>query len=129
MEPFFTLTVDHDLCIIRYRHKGILDYQEIGKAWQQLLTMKEFTELGYDLLSDYSGSVFDMEVEEGERIIAFMQNIVTIVRGKKQAIIVDDPYSTAVTLLFEQQVYKEIGFIVRTFSTEKGGLEWLKSSP
>jgi len=127
MTPSFSIEADHDLKIIRYRHSGRLTYDEIGQAWMQLLSMKEFTEMKYNLLSDYRDAIFDMELEEADRIVDFMRTIEPVVRGKKQSLIVTDPYSTAGSVLFQEQVYKKVGFIVNTFSTIEGGLKWLES--
>lgn len=125
MESTFSIEADHELKIIRYKHSGILDYDEIGKAWQQFLSMKEFTEQGYHLLSDYREAVFDMHLDEADRIVDFMRGIRPIVDGKKQSLIVRDPYSTAGAILFQESVTKEIGFNVKTFSSEEAALQWL----
>ena len=59
-------------------------------------------------------------------IIDYMKAIEPIVKGKKQALIVDDPYSVAGSMLFENKVYREVGFIVKVFSTEEAALKWLQ---
>jgi len=125
MKPEFTIEADHDLKIIRYRHTGKLSYEDIGEAWMELLSMREFTALKYNLLSDYSKAVFNMELSEANAIVDFLKNVGPVVRGKKQSLIVNDPYSTAGSLLFQEKVFQEVGFIVNTFSTEKAALIWL----
>lgn len=54
-----------------------------------------------------------------------MKNIEGVVRGKKQALIIDDPYSAAGSMIFESDVYKKVGFNVKIFSTEEAAIKWL----
>ncbi len=125
MDSAFSIIPDHDLKFLRYTHSGRLTYEDIGQAWTQLLSMPEFTTMKYNLLSDYRNASFNMELEEADEIVEFMKNIEPLVRGKKQSLVVEDPYSTAGSILFQQKVYKEVGFIVKTFSTLKAAEEWL----
>lgn len=122
----YTVDIDHELKIIRYAHSGIIQAEEIAYVWEnEFLKMKEFTELKYDLYSDYSNAKFDIPVEFLPELMEFMESIKPIIKGKKQSIIVDDPYSTAASLLFENEANKEIGFLVKIFNTKKAALEWL----
>lgn len=121
----YSIEIDHDHRLIRYRHSGNIPAEDIEAAWGEFLTYKEFTELKYNLLSDYSGGIFQIPPEFLPEIIRYMQQIESIVRGKKQALIVDEPYSVAASMLFEAEVYDSVGFIVRAFSTEKAALKWL----
>ena len=120
----YTINIDHNLKIIRYKHTGLIKDEEIAEAWQSLLSMKEFTELKYNLLSDYRGAKLDMDRKSPDRIVEFMMAIEHIVRGKKQSLILDDPYSTAGSVLFSEKVNKKVGFKVKVFSTEEAALEW-----
>lgn len=121
----YTISIDHDLKLIRYRHTGIINAEEIEAAWFEFLSIKEFTEQKYNLLSNYLGSKFDFPIHSADEIVKFMQNIQHIVKGKKQALIVDDNFSVAASMLFETKVQKQVGFIVRIFNTESAALKWL----
>jgi len=121
----FSIIPDPELKIIKYTHSGLIYSHEIEKAWSVLLGMKEFVELNYNLLSDYRGGKFQMNISEVPEIVKFMSAIKNIVKGKKQALIVDDPYSVAGSMLFENKMFEEIGFIVKVFSTDEAALEWL----
>lgn len=123
----YSINVDHEPKIIRYKHSGIISADDIGQAWQEFLSMNEFTRLKYNLLSDYRGAKFDIPLKKVEEIVEFMFQIKDIVNGKHQALIVDDPYATAVSMLFEADVYKKVGFLVNVFTTEKAALYWLQS--
>jgi hypothetical protein len=123
----YTIDIDHDLRIIRYKHSGSIKSKEIAEAWQSFLSMKEFTDLKYNLLSDYRGAKLNMDIKSPDLIVDFMMTIEPIVRGKKQSLILDDPYSTAGSVLFGERVYKKVGFKVKVFSTEKAALEWISS--
>jgi aminoglycoside phosphotransferase family enzyme len=95
-------------------------------VWQnEFLSRKEFTQLGYHLLSDYREATFQLPPAFIPELINFMKSIRHIVEGKKQSIIVEDPQSTAASLVFENQVNAEVGFRVKIFSTPQAALQWL----
>lgn len=121
----YSILLDDKLKIIRYKHTGIIKAEEIESAWYEFLKLKEFTEMKYNLLSDYRGAKFDIPLHFADNIVDFMKNIEQVVRGKKQSLIVDDPYSTAASILFEGKVNEKVGFLVRVFSTMEAGLDWL----
>lgn len=121
----YTITVEHELRIIRYTHSGLIKAADIGEVWQQLLAMKEFTQLNYNLFSDYRNGDFQIPLVFLPYLIEFMRTIESIVKGKKQALILDDPRNGAISMLFENKVYHEIGFNVKVFTTEASALRWL----
>ncbi|MBE9468950.1 MAG: STAS/SEC14 domain-containing protein [Bacteroidetes bacterium] len=121
----YSIRIDHELKIIRYQHSGLINAEDIEDAWSEFLKIQEFTQLKYKLLSDYRGGKFQIPVTHLSAIIDFMSKIKNIVKGKKQALIVDNPYSVAASMLFENRVYKEIGFDVKVFSTKTEALRWL----
>jgi hypothetical protein len=121
----YEIKIDHKLKIIRYRHSGIIHDVDIEQAWGEFLNIKEFTQDKYNLLSDYRNGKIEIPRSSLPDIIAFMQAIREIVNGKKQSIIVSDPYSTAASILFENAAYKNVGFIIKVFSTEEAAINWL----
>lgn len=123
----YSVDVDHDLKLVRYKHTGKIQAPEIEQAWGDFLNLKEFTEKKYNLLSDYRNSKFDIPLEYLPAIVEFFKPISHIVKGKKQALIIDDYYSMAASILFVEKMFSEIGFIVQVFSTEEAAMEWLRS--
>jgi SpoIIAA-like len=121
----YEITIDYKSKIIRYKHSGIINASDIEQAWRELLNIKEFTQDKYNLLSDYRDGKIEIPVTSLPDIITFMQAIKEIVKGKKQSIIVSDPASTAASILFENGVYKKVGFLVKVFSTEEAAIKWL----
>ncbi|SMO67129.1 SpoIIAA-like [Saccharicrinis carchari] len=121
----FSISVDHDLRIVRYTHSGLITKEDIGEAWAELLTMKEFTQLNYNLLSDYRKGKFEIPLDALPEIIEFLHTVKHVVQAKKQALIVNDPYSVAASILFLEKVGKETGFEVQVFSTKVSALNWL----
>lgn len=121
----YSISIEHELRIIRYTHAGIIKAGDIGEAWEDFLTMKEFTLLKYNLLSDYRNGKLQIGRDFLPELMEFMRSIENIVKGKKQALIVDEPYSVAASMLFKEEVQKEIGFNVKVFSTESAALHWL----
>lgn len=47
-----SIKINHEKKYIHYSHNGIIERKEIGEVWRQLLTMTEFTQMKYNLLSD-----------------------------------------------------------------------------
>jgi len=124
----YTITIEHDLKLIKYKHDGLLEAKDIGYVWEnELLKMKEFTQMEYNLFSDYSDAKLKIPTSFLPELMTFMKKIRFIVEGKKQSIIVADPYSTAASLIFENEVIKEAGFEVKVFSTKEAAFNWITS--
>jgi len=123
----YSIFIDKTLKIVRYKHCGLITSDAIEEAWAEFLKMPEFTQQQFNLLSDYRNGKFDIPIDFLPEIINFMRAIEDVVRGKKQALIVDEPYSVAASMLFETEVYLKVGFKVKVFSTEKSALKWLLS--
>lgn len=121
----YTISINNELKIIKYTHSGTIKAEEIGAVWDQFLSMKEFTEMKYNLFSDYRKAKFDIGTDFLPELMEFMHSIKDIVCGKKQCLIVDEPYTTAASILFENEVTKEVGFKVKVFSTEGAAMHWL----
>jgi hypothetical protein len=121
----YSIQIDHELKLIKYKHAGIILAEDIEKAWYEFLSFKEFTLLNYNLFSDYRNGKLQISVKYLPDIILFMQKIENIVRGKKQALIVDEPYSVAASMLFESEVNMKVGFNVKVFTTANAALNWL----
>jgi len=121
----YSITINHQLKIIHYKHNGIIERNTIGEAWKELLSINEFTELKYNLLSDYRNGTFNFKANEINVIESFLHSIKDILSGKKNSVIVSNPNDTLVSLLFENKKSKEINFIVKTFSTESAALAFL----
>lgn len=127
VEVNYSISLDHDNKIIRYKHVGKLKMQDIGQAWDDFLKIEEFTQGGYNLLSDYSKAIFDMDMDQVYEIVNILDSMGPILHGKKQSIIIQDPYSTAGSILFEQISQKQLIFKIKIFSTETAALKWLLS--
>jgi len=121
----FSIEPDHHLKIIRYKHSGHIKEQDLGMAWEKLLQMKEFVQEGYNLLSDYRDAIFDMKIDEVYEIVDTLEKMGPILDGKKQSIIVQDPYSTAGSILFEEISQRKLKFRIKIFSTDEAALHWL----
>jgi hypothetical protein len=122
----YSIKIDHDNTLIRYKHSGRIGKEEIGAAWQEFLGMEEFTTLKYNLLSDYSDAIFKINAHDVELITNFLSQLKEMLENKKQAMIIRNPLDTAITMLFEARVYREIGFKVSIFYTEEAALRWLQ---
>jgi hypothetical protein len=120
------ITVDHKEKIIRYTDSGIITVDVIGKAWEDLLTLNEFTHLKYNLFTDYRGGKSKIAVQEVDFICDQLAILKDMLKDKKQALIVDEPMGVAISMIFEGEIIKRIGFNVKVFSTEAAALKWLR---
>jgi hypothetical protein len=123
----YTFSLDHKNKIIRYKHSGKLKMEDLGKAWDDFLKIEEFTLGGYNLLSDYTEAIFDMGVEAVDEIVKILDSMGPVLHGKKQSIIVEDPYSMAGSILFEKISHNKLAFKIKIFSTEEAALKFLLS--
>ncbi|NVO18422.1 MAG: hypothetical protein HXX13_01915 [Bacteroidetes bacterium] len=122
----YEIFIDEKQKIIQYKHWGILKIEDIGEAWQQLLKTEEFTKMGYNLLSDYSEADFNFSVGNTMIVWDFFKSIQHILRNKKEAVIATNPFTTAISILFENEAYKNLNFEVKTFTTRDVALDWLR---
>lgn len=122
----YTIKINDDSKYIIYKHTGKIKRSEIGEAWRELLKMKEFTELGYNLISDYRESEFDFDIDEMPIVDEFLKSINHIISGKKNAVIIDNPRSTVFPMLYERKSGKELDFDVKMFSTEEAAASYVQ---
>ncbi len=123
----YTLTLDHSAKLVRYRHEGVIQRTELDAAWTDLMAMEEFTQRQYNLLSDYRNSTFDIPLRYAYDIAAFMSGVRPILDGKRQAIIVDNAFSSAASTLLAGLARINAGFIIKVFSTPDAAERWLAS--
>jgi hypothetical protein len=121
----YSIELDHELKIIRYTGSGILTLETIGKAWEDLLKLNEFTQIKYNLFTDYRGAKSKIKVQEVDLICEHLANLKDILKDKKQALLVNEPVGVAVSMIFEREIIRKIGFNVRVFSTEPAAVNWL----
>lgn len=123
----FNFSLDVSNRIIVYRHKGLLQIDEIGRAWKNLIDIKEFHSSDFNLLSDYSEAEFAFDSGSTEIAWEFLYSIRHILENKKEAVITSTPLSTAYSMMFEKESAKRLNFMVKTFSTEEAAIRWLIS--
>lgn len=121
----YSITPDPQLNIIRYTHSGHVSKEDIGQVWDKLLKMKEFIHDGFNLLSDYRDAVFDMDIEEIYEIVDILEEMGPVLHGKKQSLVVKDPYPTAGSILFEEVSQRKLKFKIKIFSTLDAAIHWL----
>ena len=127
MKSSYSIFIDHELKIIRYVHSGtIKDKSEIGEVWEKLLDLKEFSELGYYLFSDYRKAVIKLPESDIEFIYEYFVKIKNILEFKKQSIVIEEPTSTALSVLFMNQIQETTNFRIKIFSTEEAAIKWLR---
>ncbi|HPE56463.1 MAG TPA: hypothetical protein P5514_01325 [Bacteroidales bacterium] len=121
----YSIQIDHNNKLIHYRHSGNITAIDIGVAWQEFLLLDEFTQKKYNLFSDYREARFLMHDKDISAICDFLLNLKDILYQKKQAIVISEPLSTAISILFTGEVIDRVGFDVKVFSTECAAFGWL----
>ncbi len=120
-----SIKIDHEKKYIHYSHQGKISRKEIGDVWIELLKMNEFSKGKYNLLSDYRNGVFDFKIENIDTIEDFLKANQDVLKGKKNAVIVDNPNETVIAMMFENKMQIEINFNVKTFSTLNAAIKFL----
>jgi hypothetical protein len=120
-----SLDIIDELDIVVHRYKDIVTARKLGGAWNALMKLEAFTEKGYDLISNYGKAKFDFRLEDLEVAKKFLRKYRMKLSGKKEAIITDNPYTTALCMLFKQHAQNEAGLQVRIFSTEQAAIKWI----
>ncbi len=121
----YSIEVNDEMKIIFYKHSGLIEKRELGEVWEELLGIKEFSEGGYNLHSDYRNGKLNLIDSDTEFISDFLNSVKHILKGKKESVLVADISSTAIAMLFEHDLHSSIGFDVKVFSTEKAALDFL----
>lgn len=121
----FSISIDHHLKIVKYKHTGIITKRDLDDAWGKLVQLNEFAHLKYNLLADYRNSRFDISHSTIEVIVNEMKSIKSFFEGRRQSFIIDDPFSMAISMLFIEEVKSKIGFKIDVFSTEEAATAWL----
>jgi len=121
----YSINIDHIKKIIRLKHSGCINDYDIMEAWKEFLEMKEFKVDGYSVLSDYRNGKFNIKAERLLNLVDFFQHCGREFKGNRQCMLVDDPYTTAISLLFKNQLTKKAGFIIDVFSTETAAVDYL----
>ena len=121
----YLLEIDHSAKFIRNTYNGVITKEDLRQVWTQMLGLKEFTLLQYNLLSDYRNSNFNIDKTENNKMIEFLLSIKDILNKKKEAAILNNPKDTALSMMLQFEVYKRIGYSVQLFSTEDAAIKWL----
>jgi hypothetical protein len=121
----YSIIPDEKLKVIKHKLIGVLDKSNMGKAWKDIAQMKEFLELGYNVLSDYREAEFNFKMEETTFLDQYIIESKELLIGKKGAVIVSKPLYTAISVLISEKFKKVPNYEVKIFSTEEAAVEWL----
>jgi len=121
----YSISIDHKNRLINYQHRGNITKSDLKVVWRKLLTTKPFTHKKYNLISDFSEAKFDISEKEVYEICNSLLKIKHILENKKQALIIEEPLSTALSYLYVSEVVRKIGFKVRVFSTKEAAFLFL----
>jgi len=113
--------------ILFYKHIGILSRVDLGEAWDDILKKEEFTMGGYNLVSDYTEATLNFNLFDIQFIEQFLIQLKPILHGKKEAVIIRHPVSTAIALLFETEMQIKIGFKVKVFHNLESAMQWIEN--
>ncbi|MBU2556359.1 MAG: hypothetical protein KJ578_01110 [Bacteroidetes bacterium] len=121
----YRVIVDYNSRLIHYTHWGKATRKSIGEAWKQIIDMPEFADDAYNIFTDYSKCSFDFDWSSQAFIQAFLNEYKTMLQSKKQAIVIEDPKSTAISMLFQEPLKHKFDFQIKLFSTHEAAMHWL----
>ena len=121
----YNITIDHHNKIIRYKQEGIIELAQIGEAMKKIIQLEEYKVDKYNIFCDYRNSRFNFSVKEFEIIIIFLTQIKDLLYGRKNCILTDSPYNTAISILLESELMNNLSYSIKVFSTEEAALEWI----
>lgn len=117
--------INTELKLVIHKYKGDVTTHHLKNAWHTFMHLKSFTSEGYNLISDYSEGKFRIRLSELNVARAFLKRHRYMLQGKKEAVITKDPYTTAISSLFEQYAHEDAGMIVKVFSTKDAAFKWI----
>jgi len=120
-----SIILNHEFKFIYYKHTGVVQRKEIGEVWCKILSMSEFLDLNYNILSDYSNAKLDFDLSDTDVINQFLVEKRDILNGRKNAVVVNNPHDTVISVVFEREMLDKINFKIRTFSTLAAAEEYL----
>ncbi|MFO7862483.1 MAG: hypothetical protein R6U85_00645 [Salinivirgaceae bacterium] len=128
MKSNYSITIDHKNRLINHKHYGLIERKQLGQAWMEIIKMTEFLKHEYGLLSDYREGSFNFSIDNIDPIWDFLNANANLLKGKIEAVLVDNPKDTVIPVLFQNSIYERIGFAVKIFSTQEAAKEWLKAN-
>jgi hypothetical protein len=85
-----------------------------------------FSELGYDILTDYSKAEFNFSIADTKVLDPILKASRSKVPGKKIAVVVSIPYTTAITMIVQEKFHSDLGYITKIFSSREAAMQWLR---
>lgn len=122
----YSISLDHINKIVIYKHNGVIDTKDIGIAWAEILSLPEFSKMGYNLLSDYTDATLHFHIEKTKRIDEFLMSVKHIINNKRNAVVVKNPHCTAISFLYESKAWDKFNFKVKVFYTLESAYNYLK---
>lgn len=122
----YSIEIDKGKKIILYKVVGEVEKRDIGIAWKEVFNMPEFSSLGYNILADYSEAEFKFSIIDTKVLDSILDSSSSTVPGKKFAVIVSIPYTTAITMLVQEKFHTRLAYSTRIFATTEAAMKWLK---
>ena len=123
----YTIKVDSTKELIVYTHCGLASRKSVGEAWLEILNLPEIKDDKYNIFTDYRNCKFDFGWSDSDVIMDFLSKYKKILSEKKQAIVLDNQVSTAISMLFQSPLHETINFKIRVFSTIEAAMLWLET--
>jgi len=115
-----------DTGIMEIQQTGIVNLDTIRLHYQEIMTVKMLPN-HLKILIDCSKAQFDMDISEIVKIAGYLKHAMTVCAQLSEAIVVNQPYETAVTTLYYDTHSGLPNYQFQVFSTREAAIEWLKS--
>lgn len=111
---------------------GIYEIQQNGKIkldtirlhYQEIMAIETVSH-HFKILIDCSAALFDMDINDIERITAYVKHALSRCQKISEAIVVNQPYETAVTTLYLSAHADIPHYNFQVFSTKEAAVDWL----
>lgn len=121
----YEIKVDVDKRLVVYTHWGLASRKSVGEAWLEILNLPEIKAGKFNIFTNYLDCEFDFSWSDADVILSFLGKHEQVLSGKRQAIVIDNPVSTAISILFQSPLHEKFSFSVEVFSTIEAALIWL----
>lgn len=122
MENVFKYLFNEDSKIFYKYYIGNISFEDIQNSWNHIISNQLMPTESIGIIIDYRDATLQMEPKEHSKITKLYRDNIETFRGKKIAIITEDPKDIVIPMLVR---IKDDGYSSKPFSTEKAAVSWI----
>lgn len=122
MENIFKYFFNEETKIFYKYYLGNIAFDDIQNSWNHIISNNLIPDDTIGFILDYRDATLQMESREHQKITDFYYANIETFKGKRIAIITEDPKDIVIPMLVR---LKDRGYSSQPFSTEKAALSWI----